>query len=195
MSQVERAVPYGEGRAAVIEATVRLVAREGIAKLSFRALAAEARVSTGAVRHSFPTIDDVLEAALDDCIQRNIQALRVATNLSSYFDIMHESISADPERSAFEVKVMIETQVRPALQEVAERSYLRFAEFTKSFLEDKGLRSDDVVVEALMAFADGMNYQRVVFGGADSRRLVKQLVGLQLMTDGLALSESPPPRP
>ncbi|WP_416979825.1 TetR family transcriptional regulator [Streptomyces sp. T028] len=44
---------YGEGRDALLIAAVRVVARDGLRKLTYRAVAAEAGVTHGLVAHHF----------------------------------------------------------------------------------------------------------------------------------------------
>jgi TetR/AcrR family transcriptional regulator, regulator of biofilm formation and stress response len=51
-------------RAALIAATLQLVEREGVAKVTHRAVALEAGVATGAATYYFSSLDDLLVAAL-----------------------------------------------------------------------------------------------------------------------------------
>jgi TetR/AcrR family transcriptional repressor of bet genes len=58
-------VDHTERRQTIAEAVVRLVATKGVEAASLRAVAAEARVSMGAVQHYFTTTDEMLLFALD----------------------------------------------------------------------------------------------------------------------------------
>lgn len=176
-----RRIPYGEGRSVIIRAAIRLVAREGLPRLSFRALAAEAGLSAGAVRHSFPTIDDLLAGVLDAVLDESLAALAEAETVPDVFEKMLEAIGSDAARAAFEVKVMTEASHRPELMVLAERYYAGFAEYMTSFLRAHSLPADAATVEALIAFADGMNYQIVIFGESHKERMRLQIAGLEKM--------------
>ncbi|MFE3000799.1 TetR/AcrR family transcriptional regulator [Nocardia sp. NPDC059246] len=162
-----RQVPYGGGRAATIAAAIRLVARDGLSGLSFRALAAEASVSVGAVRHNFPTINDVLLAALDDCRQAYLSSIAQASDVRALLaTIVNET---DQERSEFEVKVMTEARHSPDLGALVERYYSAMSESMSEALAHSDLPSDTAFADLLSLVADGIIYQRVVFAGDKER--------------------------
>ena len=73
MSQQHRRRPeYGQGRDALLAATVHVVAREGLRGLTYRAVAEEAGVANTLVAHHFGTRDALLQAALDWAAEQSI---------------------------------------------------------------------------------------------------------------------------
>ena len=188
MSLRERQVPYGGGHSAVIAAAIRLVGREGLARLSFRTLAAEAGVSVGAVRHSFPTIDDVLRAALQDCLESYVASIDTITDIESLFRLTMAREDRST-RSAFEVRVMLEAQHRPGLAEIATQYYDNFARVMRGLLSDSTLPADDAFLDFLSLVADGLIYQRVVFGSQDEQRLARWLAALRSVFSRFALPD------
>jgi AcrR family transcriptional regulator len=69
------------GRVNAADASITVIARDGIDSLSVRHVAAAAGVSAGAVQHHFPSRDALLLAALDRMVER--QLLRVERSASS----------------------------------------------------------------------------------------------------------------
>ena len=122
----------------MIDAAIRLFAREGLTKLTFRSLAAEAGVSLGAVRHSFPAIEDVLKAGPQRGLQLSLAHLESAERIEDFLSPAYDLILSHPDMAAFEVKVMIEAQGRPELLPLARAHYDAFRDFTRSFLEATG---------------------------------------------------------
>jgi DNA-binding transcriptional regulator YbjK len=62
-------------RRILLDATLRVVARDGLAAVTQRAVAAEAAVAPSAVLYYYPTVDDLLVAALVDVNDRWVAAL------------------------------------------------------------------------------------------------------------------------
>ncbi|GAA0948774.1 TetR/AcrR family transcriptional regulator [Nonomuraea longicatena] len=60
----------------LIEATVRIVARDGVAGVSHRAVAREAGQPPTAAAYHFSSIDDLLTAALTRCMQEDAARMR-----------------------------------------------------------------------------------------------------------------------
>src|SRR3546814_15020576 len=73
---------YGEGRQALITKAVRLVARGGLGKLTYRSLAADAGVTVGAVQHNFRSMNGVLESGLEFCMDKSRGHGRNVANLN-----------------------------------------------------------------------------------------------------------------
>lgn len=64
-------------RGEIIDGAIRLVAENGYAAITMRALAAELGVSTGTITHWFATKDQILGAALDEAsarVERRLEA-------------------------------------------------------------------------------------------------------------------------
>ncbi len=70
-----RRVKGDRRRRALLDATVRVIDRGGLAAVTQRAVAAEAGVAPSAVLYYFPTVDDLLVAALVEVNDRWVGAL------------------------------------------------------------------------------------------------------------------------
>lgn len=66
-AQPRKRVDYGTGREALLNAAVRVVARGGLRKLTYRAVAEEAGVTHGLVVHHFGSRDALIEAGPRAC--------------------------------------------------------------------------------------------------------------------------------
>ena len=65
----------GRRRTLLIESVLRVVARDGVAGVSHRSVAAEAGVSKSAVSYHFATLDDLLTAALTSHTEQLVAAM------------------------------------------------------------------------------------------------------------------------
>ncbi len=66
---MERAAKHETRRAQLADAILELASREGVERVTLRAVAAEARVSMGQVQHYFATKEDMLLYAVEHAMQ------------------------------------------------------------------------------------------------------------------------------
>ncbi|MER6976314.1 TetR/AcrR family transcriptional regulator [Streptomyces carpinensis] len=186
----ERApVPYGEGRQALVEAAIRLVARDGLAKLTYRSLTAEAGVSQGSLRHHFPNLTGVLEAALERCLEVTHTYLgRQSESLEDLFAHFVDSLQEHPEIPAFQAEVFLKARHESELQELARRHQRAYRERAYDALVASGVRPDDELVDVIVALAEGIVYQRVVFGASYAPVTKSQVAGSRRMLSALRSS-------
>lgn len=88
-------------RTAILDATIRLIEREGIAGVHFPEVADEAGVSRSLPRYYYPTIGDLLRATFDrdeDVARRRVEwrAGQIADDLERLRDAYAHAIAADP---------------------------------------------------------------------------------------------------
>ena len=62
----------------LLDCVERLMAREGYAAVTYRAVAAKAEVTPGLVQYYFPTLDDLFKAAIRRRSEQNLQRLAAA---------------------------------------------------------------------------------------------------------------------
>jgi AcrR family transcriptional regulator len=89
-------------RTVILDAAIRLIAREGIAGLHFPEVADEAGVSRSLPRYYYPTIADLLRATFErdeDIARRRVEwrAGRIDDELGRLRDAYAHAIAADPE--------------------------------------------------------------------------------------------------
>src|SRR3546814_19712674 len=112
---------YGEGRQALIRTAVRLVAREGLGKLTYRSLAADAGVTVGAVQHNFRSMNDVLESALAFCMEKSREPSRNVRTVTEFIEILADFIPVYPELPAFSVEIFLTAPNIPSLSHMVNR--------------------------------------------------------------------------
>ncbi len=72
-------VDHGQRRAEIISANLQIIAREGLAGATMRALAAELGVANGAVGHYFKNQDELLQATYEEVFARTNARAAVQT--------------------------------------------------------------------------------------------------------------------
>jgi AcrR family transcriptional regulator len=113
-----KAVNYGAGREALLNAAVRVVARGGLRKLTYRAVAEEAGVTHGLVVHHFGSRDALIEEALAHTVRTslNISALETGTGKVADFSAgLSDMVTSDPDTQAFQYELLLEARRRPEL--------------------------------------------------------------------------------
>ncbi|WP_189185822.1 TetR/AcrR family transcriptional regulator [Streptomyces albiflavescens] len=109
---------YGEGREALLNAAVRVVARGGLRKLTYRAVAEEAGATHGLVVHHFGSRDALIEEALAHSVRDSLNrsALETGTGKVADFSVgLSEMVTADPDTQAFQYELLLESRRRPEL--------------------------------------------------------------------------------
>ena len=181
---------HGQGREALLRATVHVVAREGLRGLTYRAVAEEAGVANTLVAHHFGTRDALLQAALDWAAEQSIgiSLLEPATGKREDFAAgLADFVAGDADMQAFQYELALEARRRPELLPAVERMYARYIEATRRELMRMGLdEPSDDLARSVFALLDGIVFQQTLFGDADAtRRVVERLRGL-LETAGVS---------
>ncbi|MEU1516411.1 TetR family transcriptional regulator [Streptomyces sp. NPDC005811] len=162
---------YGEGRDALLTAAVRVVARDGLRKLTYRAVAAEAGVTHGLVAHHFGSRDTLLEEALRWCVTRSIETsslVPASGRLEDFAATLADFIADDPDLQAFQYELKLESNRRPELRRHVDMLYDAYR---------------DAVREALACFDVPQEMTEIVFAALDG------LVFHQVTSDGPARTE------
>ncbi len=167
-------VDHEQRRAALADAMVEIVVRDGLEAASIRAVAAAAGVSIGAVQHFFSTKEDLLVYAFDrisedqerriDAIVRRARSARTAVR-----DVLLELMPIDDRRAA-ELRVSIAYVSRAInderLRQSLSREFESFRhELTVAFRE-AGVPNPRREAVVAIALVDGLGTQ-LLFGDAD----------------------------
>src|ERR687885_1279401 len=174
---------HGQGRDALLRATVHVVAREGLRGLTYRAVAEEAGVANTLVAHHFGTRDALLQAALEWAAEQSIgiSLLEPATGrLEDFASGLAELVAADADMQAFQYELALEARRRPELMPAIERMYRGYIEATRRELMRLGLdEPTDDLARSVFALLDGVVLQQTLFGNAvATERAVERLRGL-----------------
>jgi AcrR family transcriptional regulator len=159
-----------EGRERLLDAAVRLIAREGIDNVRIARIAAEAGVSAGLVHYHFASRDALLEEAIEHSYERagdmRLTALGegradAVQRLRAMIDQCLPSTPALREDWVLWVELWLRGARDPALRPVAARLYARlhdwFAEAIADGVAAGQLRDCDVgrMADRLLALLDG----------------------------------------
>ncbi|MGW2233360.1 TetR/AcrR family transcriptional regulator [Streptomyces sp. NPDC001759] len=163
---------YGEGREALLNAAVRVVARGGLRKLTYRAVAEEAGTTHGLVVHHFGSRDALIEEAVAHAIRTslNTSALEPGTGKVADFSAgVSEMVAADPDIQAFQYELLLEARRRPELLPHLRALYDEYFDATGRELSrmlpgGAGRPLTRLVFAAL----DGLVLHQLVFGGPET---------------------------
>ncbi|MDX3456409.1 TetR family transcriptional regulator [Streptomyces sp. ME02-8801-2C] len=111
-------VTYGAGREALLNAAVRVVARGGLRKLTYRAVAEEAGVTHGLVVHHFGSRDALIEEALTHAIRSSLTSSDLETGTGRAADFsagLPEMVESGPDLQAFQYELLLESRRTPEL--------------------------------------------------------------------------------
>lgn len=172
--------PTTPGRQALLAATITVVAESGLRALTYRAVAAEAGVSHGLVRHHFGTRDQLIAEALsyavDESLRETNMADRGAPGDASHFA---EGLASLASRStavqAFQYELLLESRRRPELRPAVEQYYETYRRATRDRLIELGI-DDDELIEVIWFALDGLVFKSLVLGvDADAERVLARI--------------------
>ncbi|CAL9624422.1 HTH-type transcriptional regulator BetI [Streptomyces sp. enrichment culture] len=127
-------VDYGTGREALLDAAVRVVARGGLRKLTYRAVAEEAGVTHGLVVHHFGSRDALIEAALTRAVRTSASTSVLEPGSGDVADFasgLADMVTREPAVQAFQYELMLESRRRPELLPQIRTLYNEYFEATE----------------------------------------------------------------
>ncbi|MFI2433326.1 TetR/AcrR family transcriptional regulator [Streptomyces sp. NPDC018693] len=160
---------YGEGREALVKAAIRVVARHGPRKLTYRAVAAEAGVTHGLVVHHFGTRDALLEHALRWAVDHSIETsslIPASGRLEDFAATLPEFVAADPDLQTFQYELRLEAGRRPELRHHVDMLHAAYRGAVREALACFGI--SEAMAETVFACLEGLVFQQVTSG--DARR-------------------------
>lgn len=149
---------YGEGRDALIAATVDIVADKGLRGLTFRAVAEQAQVNNSLVAHHFGTRDSLLAAALEWAVDQSIETSHLLDFESQdrFTDAFLESLTVAPETQVFQYEMILEARRNPLFRAPVEQLYERYFVVTRESLRRHGVEHDlDAIARHVFSALEG----------------------------------------
>ncbi|KZE94867.1 HTH-type transcriptional regulator BetI [Agromyces sp. NDB4Y10] len=158
----KRPLNHGDGKEALLAATVRVVATKGLRGMTFRAVADQAGVNNTLIAHHFGTRDKLLAAALEWSMERSIGLANLgeyAGDPESFRSALVENVLSEPALQVFQFEMVLESSRRPDLQPAVRTLYERYVQELAHGRSDLGLSSSAGFDRAMFAALDGLVLQ------------------------------------
>lgn len=183
--------PRGQGREALLEALVRVAARDGLDAVTHRSVAAEAGVTHGLATYHFASRDEMVHEALiwatRGAMERT-QLGEVGQTLDDFAAAVPGRIAEDPGNAGFQFELAIEGTRRPELGAEVQRLYDQYVGAVAGVLAAHGVAVDPVLARLVFAAVDGLVLQQLIYD--DPARTEECLARLRAL-----LGEAPRARP
>lgn len=161
---------YGNGRRALLDATVRVVARKGLRGLTYREVAAEAGVTYGLVTHHFGSRDVLLQEALKHAVRESLSVSWLHEHSESVDDFgrgLAEAVNDLPDQQVFEYEMGLEARRRPEMLGELRAIYDDYITLVERQLRAIGIQRERTFARLIFAALDGLVLQQLVFGRSD----------------------------
>jgi len=152
-------------RQTLVAAAETVLAREGVAGTSVRAICAEAGVSPGLLRHYFEGVDELIAAAyeavgqrIDTALEASIVAAGPASRarLLAYLTASFAPPVLDPRLLAAWIGFWSLVKTKPRIAAIHAASYAAFRGRLETLLAAAGARDTRLAAIALTATVDGL---------------------------------------
>jgi AcrR family transcriptional regulator len=156
-------------RSEIIEATIQVLARDGIAETTTRKIAAQARVNQATLRYYFGSKDDLLFAVLQEMMRQTNELVRsVATTEGSLREAIVASLKAfwsqvetSPDLQIMQYELTLYALRHPDSAWLAKQQYDGYCSVVETLFQDTAVRAGQTCA---LSFAD---LARFVIGGLD----------------------------
>jgi AcrR family transcriptional regulator len=160
-------LPHGKGRQALLEAVVRVVAREGFDGLTYRAVAAEAGVTHGLVHYHFGSRDamvaETLRWAIEEAMESSIDTFAEAGEIDSFGEGLSALISSHPDAQTFQNELLLAACRRPDLRPHMDVLFRTYWEGIARALARGGIEPTPALVRLVFAAMNGLVLQQLYF--------------------------------
>jgi DNA-binding transcriptional regulator YbjK len=186
----ERTEPRGAARRrALLEATVRVIGRGGIAAVDHRAVAAEASVPLGSTTYYFQSKDDMVAQALHHVADREVERLEAEASgglltgdgpelVERLADLVLDTWAQDRTVLLAQFELYLEAGRRDDLRSAAERWDVAYRALLAQILERLGASDPTSSARLLCPAIDGLLLQHVATDSdpGEVRRLAIELI-------------------
>ena len=160
---------HGEGRDAILQAAITVVAAKGLRGLTFRAVAAEAGVSHALITYFFPTRDHLIHEAMRVASTNTAEATldpARGLGLAAITEEFPRSIRAQLENQAFQYELTLEACRQPALYADAIELIEANLAALDRYLRSLGVATTPGLVRVIYAALDGLVLQELLASAA-----------------------------
>lgn len=130
-------------RAELVEAAIKVMARDGVAKATTRAIVAEAGMPLGVFHYCFDSREQLLQLVTARITERNVAAARAALrtegslreNIKESLRVFWRGVESDPGESLVGYELTQYALRNPGFEDVAAQQYARYLQAHTEFLE------------------------------------------------------------
>jgi DNA-binding transcriptional regulator YbjK len=161
---------YGDGREALLDASVRVVAKGGLRALTYRNVAAEAGVAHGLVRHYFGNRDVLVKEALEHATRESLSESGMEENISSVDDFAKDLVKwvrDDPEQQIFQYELILQSIRQEEMQPAVQQLHKDYREAMRAQLIGLGFGDDPDLANLVFAALDGLVFEQVALRDED----------------------------
>lgn len=161
---------YGDGREALLDASVRVVARGGLRALTYRNVAAEAGVAHGLVRHYFGNRDVLVKEALEHATRESLSESGIEEEISSIDDFSKDLVKwvrDDPEQQIFQYELILQSVRQREMQPAVKQLHQDYRNAMRAQLQGLGFGDDPDLANIIFAALDGLVFEQVALGDED----------------------------
>jgi AcrR family transcriptional regulator len=180
---------FNEGREALLDATVRVVARDGFDGLTYRAVGKEAGTTHGLVSYHFGSREALIHEAA-------VKASRMATESAAllpgngapedFLRDLSDSVERDLDSHMFQYEITLQARRRPEIGREMQALYEQYCEVTLRALGEMGIDATPAQARLVFAAIDGIVLQQVV--SQDRRQTDEAVAALRDLLRTLASS-------
>jgi AcrR family transcriptional regulator len=164
---------YGNGRRALLDATVRVVARKGLRGLTYREVAAEAGVTYGLVHHHFGSRDALVQESLKHAVRESLSVSFLHERIESIEEFGHrlaEAVEELPDQQVIEYELGLEARRRPEMLAELRAVYDDYVTLVERQLRAVGIDRERSFARLIFAALDGLVLQQLFFGRPEETR-------------------------
>jgi AcrR family transcriptional regulator len=159
------------GRHALLEATITVVARDGLRQTTYRSVAREAGVAPSLISHHFGSVDALIAAALDHISAGPLVDPAALSGPQGFLSEVPRLAEQLAQRHVFQWEMTLEASRRAALRaQVGELHGARVAA-TLGGLAEQGVTDDDLAV-LVLALVDGLVLRQLSVGSREESERV-----------------------
>lgn len=166
--------PRGEGRQAIVEAAVRVVAERGFEGLTYRAIGKRAGATHGLISYHFGTREALIRDVAVESGRRAVASVSMLTpggGVRDFASKLPESADEELELHLFQYEMALQARRRPELADVVRELYEEYYVRTSEALCSLDLSYLDVdVVRLVFSALDGLVIQQVIYGDPEQTR-------------------------